>query len=163
MENLLPEASECLAFSGLSAAPGGFSSQHPTDHTSAPLSLTARPHHDDGQPPGPAWLWRRALQKTYQSLCVLFADHRNVTLSTLYAYARELESIKTKAQRQQFLWLFEESALVNYILEMPELGTPITNKYLPSIALSITRHRLEADRSAKEPKKNWHKVFERRH
>lgn len=91
------------------------------------------------------------------------ADHRNVPLSTLHAHARGGESIKTRAQRQQHLRSFEERALVNFILEMSELGTPIWNKFIPSIALSITRHRPEAERPAREPNKNWTKVFEGRY
>jgi len=91
------------------------------------------------------------------------ADYRNVPLSTLHAHARGGESIATRAQRQQHLRPFEERALVDFILEMSELGVPIRNKFILSIALSITRHRPETDRPAREPNKNWTKAFERRH
>jgi hypothetical protein len=62
------------------------------------------------------------------------ADHTDVPLSTLHARARGRESIETKAQRQQYLRPFEERALVDFILEMSELGTPKRNKFIPSKA-----------------------------
>lgn len=86
------------------------------------------------------------------------ADHKNVPLSTLHARARGRESIKTKAQRQQYLQPFEERVLVEFILEMSELGTPIRNKFIPSIAFTITRHRLRADRPARKPNKSQAKA-----
>lgn len=46
---------------------------------------------------------------------------------------------------------------------MSELGTPIRNKFIPSIALSITYYRPEADRLVSELNKNRTKAFERRY
>lgn len=91
------------------------------------------------------------------------ADHRDVPLSTLHARARGRRSIEAKAQSQQYLTPFEEKAVIEFILEMSNLGTPVRNKFIPSIAFSVTRHRPEADRPVKEPNKNWTKAFERRH
>lgn len=46
---------------------------------------------------------------------------------------------------------------------MSDFGTPVRIKYIPSIAFSVTRHRLEADRPVKPLGKNWAKAFENRH
>lgn len=46
---------------------------------------------------------------------------------------------------------------------MSDLATPIRNKFIPLIALNVTRHRPEADRPVRQPNKNWTKAFERRH
>lgn len=91
------------------------------------------------------------------------ADHRDVPLSTLHARARGRRSIEAKAQGQQYLTPFEEKAVIEFILEMSDLGTPVRNKFIPSIAFSVTRHRLEVDRPAQAPNKNWTKAFETRH
>jgi len=91
------------------------------------------------------------------------AHDGNVPLSTLHARARGRRSIEAKAQSQQYLMPFEEKAVIEFILEMSDLGTPIRNKFIPSIALSVTRHRPEADRPVRESNKNWTKAFERRH
>lgn len=91
------------------------------------------------------------------------AHDGHVPLSTLHARARGRRSIEAKAQSQQYLMPFEENAVIEFVLEMSDLGTPIRNKFIPSIALSVTRHRPEADRPVSEPNKNWTKAFERRH
>lgn len=91
------------------------------------------------------------------------AHDGDVPLSTLHARARGRRSIEAKAQSQQYLMPFEEKAVIEFILEMSDLGTPIRNKFIPSIALSVTRHRPEADRPVRQPNKNWTKAFERRH
>jgi hypothetical protein len=92
-----------------------------------------------------------------------FADHSGVPCSTLYHRARGRQLIQAKAQSQQYLAPFEEKAVVQFILQMAELGTPMRIKYIPSIAFTATRHRPEADRLAKPPNKNWAKAFENRH
>lgn len=91
------------------------------------------------------------------------ADHSGVPCSTLYHSAHGRPSIEEKAQGQQYLAPYEEKAVVQFILQMAELGTPIRIKYIPSIALSATRHRSEEDRPLKPPNKNWTKSFENRH
>ncbi|KAM0703962.1 hypothetical protein Q7P35_008968 [Cladosporium inversicolor] len=91
------------------------------------------------------------------------ADHSGVPYSTLYQRARGRQSIEAKAQGQQYLAPFEEKAVVDFILHMAELGTPVRIKYIPSLAFTVTRHRPEADRPANPPNKNWTKAFENRH
>jgi hypothetical protein len=46
---------------------------------------------------------------------------------------------------------------------MSNLGQPIRIKFIPSIAFSVTRERLKADRPLKPPGKNWAKALENRH
>jgi hypothetical protein len=91
------------------------------------------------------------------------ADHSGVPYSTLYQRARGRRSIEAKAQGQQYLAPFEEKAVVDFVLHMAELGTPVRIKYIPSLAFTVTRHRSEADRPANPPNKNWTKAFENRH
>lgn len=90
-------------------------------------------------------------------------DHSGVARSTLPNRAHGRRSIEMKAQSQQYLTPFEEKAVVEFILQMPELGTPVRIKYILFIAFSATRHRPEADRPVKPPGKNWAKAFENRH
>ena len=91
------------------------------------------------------------------------ADHSGVPYSTLYQRARGRQLIEAKAQGQQYLALFEEKAVVDFVLHMAELGTPVRIKYIPSLAFTATRHRPEANRPANPPNKNWTKAFENRH
>jgi hypothetical protein len=91
------------------------------------------------------------------------ADHSGVPYSTLYQRARGRQSIEAKAQGQQYLAPFEEKAVVDFVLHMAELGTPVRIKYIPSLAFTVTRHRPEADRPTNPPNKNWTKAFENRH
>lgn len=53
--------------------------------------------------------------------------------------------------------------MVEFVLQMADLGTPIRIKYIPSIALSVTRHRPAPDRPLKPPGKNWATAFGKRH
>jgi hypothetical protein len=53
--------------------------------------------------------------------------------------------------------------VVDFILQISDHGTPVRIKFIPSIAFSVTRHRLEEDRPVKPPGKNWAKAFESRH
>lgn len=52
-------------------------------------------------------------------------DHSGVPYSTLYQRARGRQSIEAKAQAQQYLAPFEETAVVEFILKMAALGTPV--------------------------------------
>lgn len=83
-----------------------------------------------------------------------FADHSGVPCFTLYHRARGRQSIQAKAQSQQYLAPFEEKAVIQFILQMAELGTPVRIKYIPSLAFTATCHRPEVDRPAKPPNKN---------
>jgi hypothetical protein len=53
--------------------------------------------------------------------------------------------------------------MVDFVLQMSDLGTPVRMKDIPSIALSVTRGRPEPDRPLKSPGKNWAKSLEKRH
>lgn len=44
--------------------------------------------------------------------------------------------------------------MVDFVLQMSDLGTPVRIKYIPSIAFSVTRGRPEPDRPLKPPGKN---------
>jgi hypothetical protein len=77
------------------------------------------------------------------------ADHSGVPRSTLHHRAHGRRSI-------------EEKAVVDFILQMTELGTPVRIMYIPSIAFSSTRHRPLPDRPLKPPGKNWVKALEKR-
>jgi hypothetical protein len=104
-----------------------------------------------GVPPG--------VPDSYRAL----ADHGNVPRSTLHHRARGRPSIEEKAQGQQYLQPWEEDVIVNFVLQMYDLGQPIRIKFIPSLAFSITRQRREADRPLKPPGKNWTKALEKRH
>jgi hypothetical protein len=53
--------------------------------------------------------------------------------------------------------------VVDFVLQMSALGTPVRIKYIPSIAFTVTRGRPEPDRPLKPPGKNWAKSLEKRH
>lgn len=90
------------------------------------------------------------------------ADHSGVPKSTLYHRARGRRSIESKAIGQQYLAPSEEKAVVEFILHMADLGTPVRTKSIPAIAFSATRHRSEEDRSVRPPGPNWAKALENR-
>lgn len=100
-----------------------------------------------------------SVPKSYRAL----ADRSNVPCSTLHARARGQQSFEAKAQSQQYLTPFEEKAMVDFIVQMSALGTPVRIKYIPSIALSVARGRSEPNRPLKPPGKNWAKSLENRH
>jgi hypothetical protein len=56
----------------------------------------------------------------------------------------------------------EEKAVLDFILQIAELGTPVRIKYILSIALSSTRHRPLPDRTLKPPGRNGVEALERR-
>jgi hypothetical protein len=71
--------------------------------------------------------------------------------------------MQDKAQSQQYLTPWEESALVKFILQMSDLGRPVRIKHIPSLAFVATRGRPATNRPCKPPGKNWAKAFEKRH
>jgi len=105
------------------------------------------------QGPGPG------VPRSYRAV----ADHSGVPRSALHHRARGRRSIEAKAKSQQYLAPFEEKAVVEFILQMANLGTPIRVKFIPAIAFSATSYRSEADRPAKPPGVNWAKALEKRH
>jgi len=90
------------------------------------------------------------------------AEHGEVALSTLLHRARGRRSKEEKAWSQQYLTLYEENAIVEFLLQMKDLGQPVRMKYIASIAFSATRQRPLADSPLKPPGVNWAKVLERR-
>ena len=63
------------------------------------------------------------------------ADDADVPRSTLHARACGRRSMQAKAQSQQYLTPAEEKAMVDFVLQMSDLGAPVRIKYIPSIAL----------------------------
>lgn len=71
--------------------------------------------------------------------------------------------MEAKAVSQQYLTPAEEKAMVDFVLQMADLGTPVRIKYIPSIAFTVARGRPESDWPLKPPGKNWAKSLEKRH
>ena len=90
------------------------------------------------------------------------AEYGEVALSTLLHRVRGRRSKEEKARSQQYLTLYEENAVVEFLLQMKDLGQPVRMKYIASIAFSATRQRPPADRPLKPPGVNWAKALERR-
>jgi hypothetical protein len=104
-----------------------------------------------GVPPG--------VPSSYRAL----ADHGKVPRSTLHHRAQGRRSIEEKALSQQYLTPCEAKAVVDFLLQIANLGQPMRMKYIPSIAFSTTRQRPLSDRSPQPPGKNWAKAFETRY
>jgi hypothetical protein len=102
-----------------------------------------------GIPPG--------VSKSYRAL----ADHGKVPRATLHHRAHGRRSIEEKAQSQQYLTQSEVRAVIDFLLQMSDLGQPLRMKYIPSIAFSATRHRPTQDRPLKPLGKNWPKALNR--
>ena len=90
------------------------------------------------------------------------AEYGKVALSTVHHRARGRRSKEEKAKSQQYLTPCEENAVVEFLLQMKELGQPVRMKHVASIAFSATRQRPLADRPLKPPGVNWAKALERR-
>lgn len=71
--------------------------------------------------------------RSYRTL----ADHGGVACSTLHHRARGRPSMQDKAQGQQYLTPWEESALVKFILHMSDLGRPVRIKHIPRSPSSL--------------------------
>ena len=82
------------------------------------------------------------------------ADHHGVPRTTLQHRKRERQSIKEKAQSQQYLYPWEEKALVKFIARQDALSRPVQIKYIGSIAFNLARQREPANRPSKPPRKN---------
>ena len=104
-----------------------------------------------GVPPG--------VRRSFRAL----AEHSGVARTTLQHRARNRPSMKEKAQRQQYLYPWEEKALVKFIVQQDALGRPIRMKYAGSIAFSLARQRPPTDRPCNAPGPNWHRDFYKRH
>jgi hypothetical protein len=123
------------------------------------LSLTNKPAAMDkasrvlAQPVPPS------LSESYRAR----ADCGGVSHTTLHYCVRGRCSIEIKAQSQQYLALYEEDALVHFLLQLSDLGQPVRIKHIRFLAFCVTRQRPEADRPPKPPGKNWTQGFEKRH
>jgi hypothetical protein len=104
-----------------------------------------------GAPPG--------VPHSYRAL----ADHGDVPHTTLYHRAHGRRSMKEKAQSQEYLNPCEVKAVIEFLLQMANLGQPVRIKHIPSIAFSATRHRPLSDRPPKPPGRNWARDFEKRY
>ena len=91
------------------------------------------------------------------------ADHGKVALSTLYHRADGRRSKEDKAQNQQYLTVWEEKAVVKFLLQMQDLGQPVRIKYIRSLAFSATRQRPKPARPTDLPGTNWPRAFQKRH
>jgi hypothetical protein len=83
------------------------------------------------------------------------ADSSGVALTTLYNRHHGRPSKEEIAQRQQYLSVEEEKALVAFLLLTSSFGQPVRIKYIPTLAFSIARRRSPASRPNKPPGKNW--------
>jgi hypothetical protein len=91
------------------------------------------------------------------------ADSSRVALTTLYNRHHGRPSKEEIAQRQQYLSVEEEKALVAFLLLTSSFGQPVRIKYIPTLAFSIARRRSPASRPNKPPGKNWAQAFGKRH
>ncbi|KAF2679035.1 hypothetical protein K458DRAFT_284234, partial [Lentithecium fluviatile CBS 122367] len=76
---------------------------------------------------------------------------------------RALADYGDKAQSQQYLTPWEESALLKFLLQMSDLRQPVRIKFIPFLAFVATRQRPTTNRPLKPLGKNWAKAFEKRH
>jgi len=70
---------------------------------------------------------------------------------------------KRRPKGQQYFIPSEDKAVVEFLLQMSNLGQPVRVNYIPSIAFSATRQRPTPDRPPKPPGKNWTKALENHH
>lgn len=99
------------------------------------------------------------VRRTYSTL----AEYSDVPRSTLHHRAQGWRSKEAKSQSQQYSTPSEEKAVVKFLLQMSDFGQPVRIKYIPSLAFSVARHRLSADRPIKPSGENWARCFEKRH
>jgi hypothetical protein len=87
------------------------------------------------------------------------ADHREVPHSTAHHHSQGQQSHEQKAQDQQYLTLWEEEALVEFILQMFNFSYPIQIKFIPSLAFYLMLQRPQSTRPRKRPHLNWTRAF----
>ena len=92
------------------------------------------------------------------------SERGGVPLTTLYYRAHRRQSIKEKAQGQQYLTPEEEKALVTFLLLKSNLEQPVRVKYMPSLAFNTVRQRsiVATDNPIKPPNMNWPRAFGKR-
>jgi hypothetical protein len=97
--------------------------------------------------------------KSYRAL----ANHGEVPHSTLHHRARERRSLEQKVESQQYLTLWEEKALVKFLLQMFDFEQLVRIKFISSLAFNVTHQRFSSYRPLKPPGRNWAKTLEKRH
>jgi hypothetical protein len=91
------------------------------------------------------------------------SDSCGAALTTLYNRHRGRPSKEKTAQRQQYLTVEEEKALVAFLLLMSSFGQHVRIKYILTLAFSIARRRSPTSRPSKPPGKKWAQAFRKRH
>lgn len=71
--------------------------------------------------------------------------------------------MEDKAESQLYLWPTEAKAVIEYALQLADLGQPLRMKHMRHLAFRATRHRPPENRPSKPPGKNWPKAFEQRY
>lgn len=104
-----------------------------------------------GLPPDLSFSWRA------------LADHCDVAHSTAFHRARGRRSLEQKGQDQQYLTLWEEEALVKFILQMAETGFPVRIKFILFLAHRLPLQRPATERPLKPPHLNWTRAFRKRY
>ena len=79
----------------------------------------------------------------------------DVPRTTLQHRARGRPSKQEKAQNQQYLYPWEEKALVDFLSHQDALGRAVRVKHVCSIAFSLASQRDPCDRPNNPPNKNW--------
>ncbi|KAK5739857.1 hypothetical protein LTS12_025128 [Elasticomyces elasticus] len=93
-----------------------------------------------------------------------FRQDLDVALAETDAQLGKLGASRASAiQCQQYLTPAEEKAMVDFVFQMSDLGISVRIKYIPSIALTVTRGRPEPDRRLKPLRKNWARSLEKWH
>jgi hypothetical protein len=90
------------------------------------------------------------------------SEYGHAPLSTVIHRDHGRRSREEHAESQQYLTRDEEKALVRFLLLKSSLGQPVRIKFVRSLAFSIARQRLPANRPSKPPGKNWPRAFEKR-
>jgi uncharacterized FlgJ-related protein len=90
------------------------------------------------------------------------ADHHHVARSTLHDRAHGQRSKEEKAQSQQFLTLYKEKAILNFVSHVAEVGQRIRIKHIPSLVFNVACQR-STNKPSKLLGKNWARGFEKRH
>ncbi|OAL47299.1 hypothetical protein IQ07DRAFT_476315, partial [Pyrenochaeta sp. DS3sAY3a] len=99
------------------------------------------------------------MPRSYRSL----EDYHGVSSSTLQRRNAGGRSKEDKAESQLYLWPSEAKAVIDFALQMADLGQPLRMKHMRSLAFRATRHRPQESRPSKPPGKNWPKAFEQRY
>ena len=104
-----------------------------------------------GLPPG--------VPKSFRAL----ADYTGIPCTTLQHRAKGRRCWEEKKEAQQWLTPYEETALVNMLVQQDAIGFAVRIKYIREIAFTLACKRPEAERPAQPPGENWPQYFYKRH